>query len=1505
MHAQGGLTTASPIRLVSVGDHADVLEATAQELEHLVPTSGVVVADHEIPDDSVSCIIATEEIVSHNGEGLSDITIDGERPIIVLTNGDTPERGLLDDVLSNGRADLISAELATDHPSLLARRIFGLCFSNADSIDADLPPRQAAADRGFTGSAINALRDIFFVIDESGAFLRWNNQLQTVTGYEDEEIVEMHPRDFIADEDGDEIWDAVESVFENGGALTRESALVTKGGDRIPYEVNVSLITDADGEVIGLAGTGRDITERKQRERELQEEKEFTESVLDTLPDVFFLADEDGSFLRWNDRLNNVTGYTDDEIAEMHPTNFVPGEDTEMVEETVKTVFEEGTTEIRETHLITTDGERIPYEVNGSLLTDSDGEVIGLAGIGRDITERKEQERELQEEKEFTESVLDTLPDVFFVADEDGSFLRWNEHLKEVTGYSDDEIAEMHPTNFVPGEDTEMVEETVQTVFEKGTTEIRETHLITKDGERIPHEVNGSLLTDSDGEVIGLAGIGRDITERKEQERELQEEKEFTESVLDTLPDVFFVADEDGSFVRWNEHLKEVTGYTDDEIAEMHPTNFVPGEDTEMVEETVQTVFEKGTTEIRETHLITKDGERIPHEVNGSLLTNSDGEVIGLAGIGRDITERKEHERELREAKEFTESVLDTLPDVFFLADEDGSFLRWNQHLKDVTGYTDDEIAEMHPTNFVPGEDTEMVEQTVKTVFEEGTTEIRETHLITKDGERVPHEVNGSLLRDSDGEVIGLAGIGRDITERKQREQEIQDQRALLDRILETAPVGIGVFDAAGHITRVNSRARQLFDLPEVDSVESGTIGSFDIYDESGQLLDTPEHPNQRVLRTGRPINNEELRFASANDRWLSVSAAPIIGSDGDIDQVVTITEDVTERKAYERELEQRKNELQTELNEIFGRISDAVFALDDEWLFNYVNERAEDFIGYTEEELLHENAWRMLPAAEGIPFELEAKRAMQAQTSVQTEEYYPALDTWFDVRVYPSETGVSVYFRDITERKEQERALQESERRYRTLAEQFPDGLVTMFDDNCQHTLVAGQAFDDLDLSPSDFEGETVREVYDDDVADILEPAYQTALDGDATSLDIEYEERDWAVHTVPLINEDEEVFAGMAMAQDITQRKQRERELKRYETLIEQATDVNAILTPDGEFQYLTPSVERVLGYEPDDLIGKSSFDFIHEDDHEGVRSQLSEAVEQGHGEQQNETVEFRFVDTDGSWVVFEGRSRNLLEEPLIEGVVAYTHDITERKRLEEELRETVQDLEESNERLEQFAYAASHDLQEPLRMISSYLQLVEDRYAGKLDQDGREFIDFAVDGAGRMRQMINDLLAYARISKEARPLEPTDCSEVLERVLDDLRIRIEETDATIAIVDEPLPTVMGDNNQLGQLFRNLISNALKYSGDAPPRIEVATTRRNGWWQFSVTDHGVGIESHQLDRIFEVFTRLQTNDESSGTGIGLALCQRIIERHDGDIWVDSEPGVGTTFHFTIPAEE
>lgn len=276
---------------------------------------------------------------------------------------------------------------------------------------------------------------------------------------------------------------------------------------------------------------------------------------------------------------------------------------------------------------------------------------------------------------------------------------------------------------------------------------------------------------------------------------------------------------------------------------------------------------------------------------------------------------------------------------------------------------------------------------------------------------------------------------------------------------------------------------------------------------------------------------------------------------------------------------------------------------------------------------------------------------------------------------------------------------------------------------------------------------------------------------------------------------------------------------------------------------------------------------------------------------------TLGFLFLFLAGLMIYQEMARRRSAEEKVRE----LNADLEDRvARRTAELNERTQDLARSNSELQQFAYVASHDLQEPLRMVASFTQLLARRYNDKLGDDAREFIHYAVDGATRLQTLISDLLSYSRVGTHAKPLELTRCDEVLDRVL--LNLKLAVRDAGAIITRDPLPLVMADEVQLGQLFQNLLTNAMKFRGENSPRIHISSVQQGALWKISVRDNGIGIALEHADRIWVIFQRLHTKTEYAGTGIGLAICKKIAERHGGTISVEPSPGGGSTFTFTIP---
>ncbi|MBX5490155.1 MAG: PAS domain S-box protein [Chloroflexi bacterium] len=363
------------------------------------------------------------------------------------------------------------------------------------------------------------------------------------------------------------------------------------------------------------------------------------------------------------------------------------------------------------------------------------------------------------------------------------------------------------------------------------------------------------------------------------------------------------------------------------------------------------------------------------------------------------------------------------------------------------------------------------------------------------------------------------------------------------------------------------------------------------------------------------------------------------------------------------------------------------------------------------------------------------------------------------------------------------------------------------------------------------------------------------------------------------------------------------------RFRALLESAPDAIVITRRDGRIMLVNRQAEAQFGYAREELLDQS------------IEILVPERYRQRHAWLRAEYHAAPRTRPMGAGLDLYARRKDGSEFPVeislsplaLDGdvlVTAIIRDITDRKRAERQLQETAAalaqqtaELTRSNAELQQFAYVASHDLQEPLRMVASYTQLLARRYRGKLDADAEEFIAFAVDGAQRMQRLINDLLAYSRVGTQGRPLEPVDCERVLERVLADLSAAIAERGALVT--HDPLPVVRADPVQLGQVFQNLLSNAIKFHGAAPPRIHISATPEGDRWRLAVRDHGIGIPPEYAERIFVIFQRLHAQHEYPGTGIGLAICKKIVERHGGRIWVESAPGQGATFYFTLPTVE
>ncbi|HEX2333195.1 MAG TPA: PAS domain S-box protein [Burkholderiales bacterium] len=498
----------------------------------------------------------------------------------------------------------------------------------------------------------------------------------------------------------------------------------------------------------------------------------------------------------------------------------------------------------------------------------------------------------------------------------------------------------------------------------------------------------------------------------------------------------------------------------------------------------------------------------------------------------------------------------------------------------------------------------------------------------------------------------------------------------------------------------------------------------------------------------------------------------------------------------------------------------------------------------------------------------------------------------------------------DITTQHDAEARLKESEARFRRTFELAGSGMAHIGMDR-RFIRVNRRLCEILGYSEQELLGLTGRQISHPDDLDVINEQRPRLYAGeiDAVRVEKRYLRKDGSVVWVHFSMTVERDAAGkplyeIAVFEDITAQLDTQLRLRESEARYRQTFELAAsgiCHVKDGRFVRVNKRLCEILGYPERELLGQHVKDISHPDDRDVTDADRARIRK---GEIDSARFEKRYLRADGTVVwcrIAIALVRDVFGMPQHE--VAVFDDITDRKKADAALSEAHEELKRSNAELEQFAYVASHDLQEPLRMVASYTQLLARRYDDRLDEDAREFMAYIVDGASRMKQLIEDLLAYSRLGTKGVDFKRVSADAALRRALFSLRTAIEETGAMVT--RDPMPTLAADEIQLGQLFQNLIGNALKFRSASVPRINIAVKESTEEYSFEVRDNGIGIEPQYYERIFMVFQRLHNKGEYPGTGIGLAICKKVVERHGGRIWVESRPGEGSSFFFTLPKEQ
>ena len=953
------------------------------------------------------------------------------------------------------------------------------------------------------------------------------------------------------------------------------------------------------------------------------------------------------------------------------------------------------------------------------------------------------------------------------------------------------------------------------------------------------YSVSVSPIFDDDGHFTGSVHVVKDITERKK----LEKSSNLLAAIVESSDNAIIGKDLNANINSWNKSAQKMYGYSSDEIIGKPISILLPTNFENDIDQIMKKIKNGESIKHYDTLRKRKDGSLIDVSLSISPILNSDNNIIGVSTIAHDITERKHAEKrkqELLESEQLLSEELQTS----------------NEELQCTT-------EELRVAN------EELIDQTF---------ELRDVNRALRENEEKFSKVfhaNPAPMTISDGNKF------IDINESYSKLTGYSREELIGFNIAE-----LNILDANEREQYINkSKEKEL-----INDIE------FEIHTKSGE--------KRIITRSSELIElNGKIRYISFNY-------------------------DITERKQWEETL-QRQSAL---LNVSY----EAIFSWDYDGGILSWNQGAERLYGYNENEAIGQISHNLLKTEFPIEFnkfnEILTKDEMWTGEITHTAKNGQKIIVETRQQLIKDISGKKIIIetnRDITERKQSEaeltkyrkqleemveartselqnaiKSLNQSKEHYLTLFNSIDEGFCTVeviFDDNNNpidyRFLEINPAFENQ-TGLFDAQGKLMRDLAPDHEKHWFEIYGKIALTGkpmrfinEAKALNRWYDVYAFKIG-------DPESREVAILFNDITQFKKSEKALELLNiynrSLIEASLDPLVTIGPDGKITDVNNSTEVATGFSRDEIIGTDFSHYFTDPNkaRQGYKQVFHDGLVRDYAlEIKHKNGQITPVLYNAS--VYRDNSNNVI------GVFASARDITERKEAEKVLKLRLDELARSNAELEQFAYISSHDLQEPLRMIASYLQLLERRYKGELDAKADKYIKFSVDGATRMQNLIDDLLDFSRVTTQANELKPTDLESVYTEVLSNLEVLISENDAIIK--HETLPIIIADKTQISQVFQNLINNAIKFRSKDQPKINITVKEEDNQWLFAVQDNGIGIDPKHSDRIFEVFKRLHKRRDYPGTGIGLAICRKIIERHGGRIWVESELGKGSIFYFTL----
>jgi len=891
------------------------------------------------------------------------------------------------------------------------------------------------------------------------------------------------------------------------------------------------------------------------------------------------------------------------------------------------------------------------------------------------------------------------------------------------------------------------------------------------------------------------------------------------------------------------------------------------------------------------------------------------GTVLGLvvaAGAGlavqRDHSARESAEEALREGEERFRNLANNMPQLAWMADEKGSIFWYNDRWFEYTGSTLKEMSGWGWRKALHPDHVQRVVDKITHCFQTGQDWEDTFPLRGKDGAYRLFLSKAVPIRNPRGKVLRWFGTNTDISESK-------ESGAKYRGLLEAAPDAMVVVNQSGEIVLLNVQAEKQFGYRRDELV--------------GQPVKNiiPRGFAERLVADGTRSAAEALaqqigtgieliaRRKNGSEFPIEIMLSPLESAEGIL--VTAAIRDISVRREAEKHLALMEGRYRG----LLEAAPDAMVVVNPGGKIVLLNVQAEKQFGYRRDELVGQQVKNIIPEgfaerliADGLR-SVEDALAQQIGTGIELiARRKNGSEFPIEIMLSPLESAegilVTAAIRDISVRREAEKHLALMEGRYRGLLEAAPDAMVVV-NPRGDIVLLNVQAEKQFGYRRDELVGQKVKNIIPEGfaerlVADGLRSAEDALAQQIGTGIELIARRKNGTEFPIEIMLSPLDSAEGIlvtAAIRDISVRKEAEKHLARmegrYRGLLEAAPDAMVVVNQAGDIVLLNVQAEKQFGYHRDELVGQRMKNIIPAGFAERLIADALRSAEDALAQQIGTGIELTARRKDGSEFPIE-----IMLSPLesAEGILvtAAIRDITTRKVAEAHLLYKVEELNRSNEELGQFAYIASHDLQEPLRMVASYTQLLARRYKGRLDSDADEFITFAVDGANRMQRLIQDLLAYSRVGTKGKELLETSSEDALERSLLNLRGAIADSGALVT--HDSLPSVLADEMQLVQLFQNLVGNAIKYQKAGTPKIHISASKNGGAkWTFSVRDNGLGIDPQYFERIFVMFQRLHKREEFAGTGIGLAICKKIVERHGGTISVESQPGQGSNFLFAL----